>query len=281
MGECITCSVGLAPNRFLAKVASDMQKPDGLVILTAADLPGRLLDLELRDLPGIGRRMEPRLHAVGIRSMRELWEASREEMHHAWGGVVGDRFWMALHGEPSEDEPEQDPKSIGHSHVLSPELRKPPQAAIVLRRLLLKAASRLRRSNHRATEMSVSIRVEDGPRCEAHQRFSAVNDSLALTEVMRRLWENVMHQARWPRVKKVAVTLSGLESLTQPQQLDLFTQGEDPRQRRESLSRVLDAINKKHGRDSIVVGFTPDTVRTFSGSKIAFNRIPDREEFKE
>lgn len=281
LGECITCSVGLAPNRFLAKVASDMQKPDGLVIFTAADLPGRLLDLELRDLPGIGRRMEPRLHAEGIRTMRELWEASREDMHRAWGGVVGDRFWMALHGEPSEDEPEQDPKSIGHSHVLSPELRKPPQAAIVLRRLLLKAASRLRRSGHRATEMSVSIRLEAGPRCEARQRFAAVNDSLALTEVMRQLWENVMHQARWQRVKKVAVTLSGLESLTQPQQLDLFSQGEDPRQRRESLSRVLDAINKKHGRDSIVIGFTPDTVRTFSGSRIAFNCIPDQEEFKE
>ncbi|MFM7605594.1 MAG: Y-family DNA polymerase [Prosthecobacter sp.] len=281
MGECITCSIGLAPNRFLAKVASDMQKPDGLVFLTAADLPGRLLDLELRDLPGIGRRMEPRLHAVGIRTMRELWEASREDMHHAWGGVVGDRFWMALHGEPSEDEPEQDPKSIGHSHVLSPELRKPPQAAIVLRRLLLKAASRLRRANHRATEMRVSLRMEDGQRGEASQRFPAVNDSLALTDVMRRLWESVMQQTRWQRVKKVAVTLSGLESLTQPQQLDLFARGEDSRQRRESLSRVLDDINKKHGRDSIVIGFTPDTVRTFSGSKIAFNRIPDREEFKE
>jgi DNA polymerase-4 len=281
MGECITCSIGLAPNRFLAKVASDMQKPDGLVFLTAADLPGRLLDLELRDLPGIGRRMEPRLHAVGIRTMRELWEASREDMHHAWGGVVGDRFWMALHGEPSEDEPEQDPKSIGHSHVLSPELRKPPQAAIVLRRLLLKAASRLRRSNHRATEMRVSLRMENGLRGEASQRFPAVNDSLALTDVMRRLWESVMQQTRWQRVKKVAVTLSGLESLNQPQQLDLFARGEDSRQRRESLSRVLDDINKKHGRDSIVIGFTPDTVRTFSGSKIAFNRIPDREEFKE
>lgn len=281
MGECITCSIGLAPNRFLAKVASDIQKPDGLVFLTAADLPGRLLDLELRDLPGIGRRMEPRLHAVGIRTMRELWEASREDMHHAWGGVVGDRFWMALHGEPSEDEPEQDPKSIGHSHVLSPELRKPPQAAIVLRRLLLKAASRLRRSNHRATEMRVSLRMENGLRGEASQRFPAMNDSLALTDVMRRLWESVMQQTRWQRVKKVAVTLSGLESLTQPQQLDLFARGEDSRQRRESLSRVLDDINKKHGRDSIVIGFTPDTVRTFSGSKIAFNRIPDREEFKE
>ncbi|MEZ5386738.1 MAG: hypothetical protein R3F13_14595, partial [Prosthecobacter sp.] len=56
IGECITCSIGLAPNRFLGKVASDMQKPDGLVTLLAEDLPGRLLDLKLRDLCGIGRQ---------------------------------------------------------------------------------------------------------------------------------------------------------------------------------------------------------------------------------
>jgi DNA polymerase-4 len=225
--------------------------------------------------------MEPRLNAVGIRTMHDLWNASREDMHRAWGGVVGDRFWLALHGGPVEDEPERDPKSIGHSHVLSPELRRPPEAAIVLRRLLLKAASRLRRAGHRATEMSVSVRVEDGPRCQAHERFGPVSDSIELIAVLQRLWDKIMRQARWQRVKKVAVTLNGLESLTQPQQLDLFSGGQDTRHRRESLSRVLDAINKKHGRDAIVIGFTPDTVRTFSGSKIAFNRIPDREEFKE
>lgn len=285
MGECITCSVGLAPNRFLAKIASDMEKPDGLVVLTAGELPGRLLDLELRDLPGVGRRMEPRLHAVGIRTMRQMWEASRGDLHRAWGGVVGDRFWMALHGEPSEDEVEQDPKSIGHSAVLAPEMRRPPEAAVVMRRLLLKAASRLRRSGHRTTEMSLSVRLEEGPHHEAHRRFDGIADSIALLRIMQELWDAVMGRARYQRLKKIGVTLQGLESLTQPQQLDLFSSNEEAkmpsRPRREALSRVLDEINQRHGRDSVVIGFTPDKVRSFSGPKIAFNRIPDAEEFKE
>lgn len=282
VGECITCSIGLAPNRFLGKVASDMQKPDGLVVLLKEELPGRLLELELRDLPGIGRRMEPRLQACGIRTMRELWDASHEMLHTAWGGVCGDRFWHALHGGPSEDDQPPEKRSVGHSHVLSPEMRIPPQAGVVARRLLLKAASRLRRLKYRATHLHLSIRTEEGSRFEAQSKFEAVSDSIALIATLSRLWENVMRQARWQRVKKVSVTLHGLEAESLPQQLQLFGQEEvAARAQREVLSRVLDEINQKRGRDSVVIGFTPDTVRTFSGPKIAFTRIPDREEFKE
>ena len=283
VGECITCSVGLAPNRFLAKVASDMQKPDGLVVLLADELPGRLLELELRDLCGIGRRMEPRLHACGIRTMQDLWEAERETLHRAWGGVCGDRFWHALHGGPSEDDPPAQHRTLGHSHVLAPELRTPPQAGIVARRLLLKAASRLRRMEYRATHLHLSVRTEDGPRSEAQAKFAPACDSIVLGRVLSELWQRVMQQARWQRLKKVSVTLMGLEAESQPQQLDLFVSTAEAatRERREHLSRVLDKINQKRGRDSVVIGFTPNTVRTFSGTKIAFTRIPDREEFQE
>lgn len=283
VGECITCSIGLAPNRFLGKVASDMQKPDGLVVLRADELPGRLLELELCDLPGIGRRMEPRLRACGVRTMRELWEADREVLHHAWGGVCGDRFWHALHGGPTEDDQPPERRTVGHSHVLAPELRTPPQAGIVARRLLLKAASRLRRVCCRATHLHLSVRTEDGPRFEAQAKFESVCDSIGLVRVLAELWERVMKQARWQRVKKVSVTLYGLEAQTRPQQLELFPTGidEETRKRREHLSDILDKINQKQGRDSVVIGFVPDTVRTFSGTKIAFTRIPDRAEFKE
>jgi DNA polymerase-4 len=283
VGECITCSIGLAPNRFLGKVASDMQKPNGLVILRAEELPGRLLELELRDLPGIGRRMEPRLHACGIRTMKELWEADREVLHHAWGGVCGDRFWHALHGGPTEDDQPPEKRTIGHSHVLAPELRTPPQAGIVARRLLLKAASRLRRMGYRATHLHLSVRSEEGPSFESQTKFEAVCDSIMLVRVLADLWQRVMRQAHWQRVKKVSVTLFGLESGTRPRQMNLFPVpvDEETRARREHLSHILDKINQKRGRDSVVIGFTPDTVRTFSGTKIAFTRIPDREEFQE
>jgi len=283
VGGCITCSIGLAPNRFLGKVASDMQKPDGLVILRADELPGRLLELELCDLPGIGRRMEPRLHACGIRTMRELWDAEREMLHHAWGGVCGDRFWHALHGGPTEDDQPVKKRTVGHSHVLAPEMRTPPQAGVVARRLMLKAASRLRRMHYRATHLHLSVRVEDGPRFESQAKFEPVCDSIVLARVLAELWQRVMRQARWQRVRKVSVTLFGLEADAQPRQLELFSSliDEETRARREQLSRILDRINQKRGRDSVVIGFTPDTVRTFSGTKIAFTRIPDREEFQE
>lgn len=283
VGGCITCSIGLAPNRFLGKVASDMQKPDGLVILRADELPGRLLELELSDLPGIGRRMEPRLHACGIRTMRELWDAGREELHQAWGGVCGDRFWHALHGGPTEDDQPVQKRTVGHSHVLAPEMRTPPQAGVVARRLMLKAASRLRRMHYRATHLHLSVRTEDGPRFEAQAKFEPACDSIVLARVLAELWPRVMRQARWQRVRKVSVGLFGLEADARPRQLELFSPliDEETRARREQLSRILDRINQKRGRDSVVIGFTPDTVRTFSGTKIAFTRIPDREEFQE
>jgi len=282
IGECITCSIGLAPNRFLAKVASDMQKPDGLVVLLREELPGRLLELELSDLCGIGRRMEPRLHACGIRTLAELWQAERETLHRAWGGVCGDRFWHALHGGASEDDPPAKHRTLGHSHVLAPELRTPPQAGVVARRLLLKAASRLRRMKYRATHLHLSVRTEDGLRSEAQAKFEPACDSIVLARALAVLWEQVMKQARWQRVKKISVTLLGLQAEAQPQQLELFQAPDQAtRERREQLSHVLDKINQKNGRDAVVIGFTPDTVRTFSGTKIAFTRIPDREEFQE
>jgi DNA polymerase-4 len=86
-------------------------------------------------------------------------------------------------------------------------------------------------------------------------------------------------------VLKIAVTLHGLEPADAPEQLDLFpslglTVTAD-RERRERLSQVLDDINQKFGRDSLALGFLPDAVKTFSGTKIAFTRIPDASEFHE
>ena len=75
VGECLTCSIGLAPNVFLGKVGSDIQKPDGLTVITQGNLPGVLLGLELQDVHGIGARMEQRLNRAGIFTVADLWQA--------------------------------------------------------------------------------------------------------------------------------------------------------------------------------------------------------------
>ncbi|TDU64248.1 DNA polymerase-4 [Prosthecobacter fusiformis] len=284
VGEVITCSVGIATNRYLAKVASDLTKPDGLEVVRVEDLPGRLAHLKLTDLPGIGRNMEPRLHEAKIHTFLDLWQATPRELHRVWGGVGGDRFWHQLHGGDLDDVPVQN-RSIGHSHVLSPEFRQPPEAAIVSKRLLLKAASRLRRMGYRATQLSLSVRAESTLRGEAHQRFLPVSDSFALTKTLNVLWPEAMDQIGWSRVKKIGVTLHGLEANSAPQQMDLFPELGSPIiadvERRDKLSKIMDDLNQEYGRDSIALGFAPDSVKSFSGTKIAFTRIPERQEFKE
>src|SRR5438132_9853363 len=73
LGECLTCSIGLAPNVFLGKVGSDLQKPDGLVVITKDAPPEILIGLDLQEIYGIGARMEQRLHHAGIVTVEQLW----------------------------------------------------------------------------------------------------------------------------------------------------------------------------------------------------------------
>src|ERR1700691_3583524 len=118
VGQTLRCSIGLAPNRYLAKIASDMDKPDGLVALTSDLLPGALSQLTLRDLPGVGARMEKRLRESGIETMSQLLALDRERLNHAWGGVGGDKLWYWLRGEDFHDAELDHQKSISQSHVL-------------------------------------------------------------------------------------------------------------------------------------------------------------------
>ena len=83
VGPRVTCSMGVASNRWLAKVASAMDKPDGLTVLDA--LPGRLLELDLEDLPGVGGRVRARLHRAGIDTVSALWAARPRALRAVWG----------------------------------------------------------------------------------------------------------------------------------------------------------------------------------------------------
>jgi DNA polymerase-4 len=274
--------IGVAQNRYLAKVATNLEKPDGFTLIAPSDLPRKLYALKLRDLPGIGPHMERRLQMAGINDMPALWALEPKRMRKIWGSVWGEKMWYLLRGVDLPEE-ETHRNSIGHSHVMAPELRDPAKAAYVARRLTLKAASRLRRLGYFASVFTLSARLEAGRRLSWEARTYRAQDSLTFLHLLQEGWATVAREARGARVKKVSVTLHGLTAdVSQPELFDALP-GVDLRARAkaERLSRALDKINHRFGRDSALVGMLPSQGKSFSGTKIAFTRIPDVEEFLE
>jgi DNA polymerase IV len=293
LGEYVRCSIGVASNRYLAKVATDLQKPDGFTILLPSSIPSRLFELQLRDLPGIGRNMEVRLNKAGIYTMPDLWHLSADQMRGIWGGVGGTRMWHLLRGADLP-EIETHRRSIGHSHIMAPDLRVPAQAFFVARRLVTKAASRLRRMEYYATTLSFSARLENpsytekGRYVEDYASCWRAQDNLTFLQMLTQIWRRIIYKLRASginhiRFKKISITLHGLESATELK-IDLLSNETNERYNRlkyENISHAMDKINKRFGRDTVSIGMLPSQGRSFAGTKIAFTRIPDMEEFLE
>lgn len=279
VGACIRSSVGIGPNRFLAKTASNLEKPDGLQLLYSEDVPARLLHLEPGDLVGIGYGMQQRLARAGIFTIEQLYTLSPKHMRTLWGSVQGERFWYLLRGVELETLPTKR-STVGHSHVLEPGWRETRRAREVMRRLLLKAASRLRRLGYYATQMSLSLRIEHGPRIGETACFYRSCDNMNLQREAFALWDALMDKHQPQRLKKVSVTLHGLihADALQP---ELFAERTQRYRRLEKASLAMDELNNRFGRDTITMGSLPRKVRCFSGTKIAFTRIPLAEEFYE
>lgn len=275
VGECLLCSIGIAPNRFLAKVATDMKKPDGLIFIHQEELPQKLYSLKLRDLPGIGANMELRLKSHGIFDMKTLYSLDASRMRKVWGSVEGEKMWHQLRGVDLPDR-ETQRRSLGHSRVLAPELRSPEKARIVGRRLTTKAASRLRRMGLVASKMSLSIYLEEDVFSELHLPCDSADDNLTFLSLFQEMWDQILHLSGVLRIKKVSINFSKLEK-SGCQQYDFFV---DPsKEKRKKISQAIDSINLKYGKDAI--SFGPLLNNSSSETKIAFTRIPEKQEFSE
>ena len=279
IGAYVRCSIGVAPNKYLAKVATDLKKPDGFTILKANEIETRLFDLQLHDLPGIGRNMEARLHKHGIFTVPQLWQLSPKHMRAIWHSVWGEKLWYMLRGHNIPDL-ETNRSTVGHSHVLAPELRPVGEAYYVMRRLTMKAASRLRRLGYDARSMHIAVRDDEGRRFQLDTRFPAASDTHFMLHVMHALWKALLTQHNIKRVKKVSVSMHGLTKREESEQLVLLDDAER-HVKQDKVSTAMDAINQRFGRDTILQGMLPSQGKGFSGTKVAFTRIPDMQEFQE
>ena len=261
VGECITSSVGVAPNHFLAKLATDMMKPDGLVILESSDLPHRLFDLKLTEFCGINYRTKIRLNAAGIFTGKDLVLASEKKLRQAFGGVVGERFYHRLRGEPGNDDSQVD-KSLSHSHVLPPEHRTEKGCRDVLLRLLHKASARLRANGLWATHMSIYVKGMSKS-WGVQTALAPSQDSVTMTNYFLEMWAS--HD--FERPLQVGVVFTGL---LKPEQVtpSLF----DPTVERSAFNSAIDTVNKKFGKHKVFLAGLEKAKNT-ADEKIAFQKV--------
>mgnify|MGYP001794541252 CR=1 FL=1 len=278
-GEYLTCSIGLAPNQFLAKVAAEMNKPDGLIILRPEDLPGRLFDLSLTDLPGISQNMERRLQSANVNTVGELWNLSPKHARKIWNNVEGERMWASLRGY-AVSRPETERRMFGHGRILSADWRNPEKARDCLRLLTVKAARRLRREHYTAQSLSISLGLPDKRRWGRETQFFPARDDHTFLTEMNRLFDLGCAVTKARHFKKVSVMLHGIHPEGQTSE-DLFEQAEQrsKRARWETLTDVMDDLNSRSGECIVSLGLTKEPPGGYAGAKIAFGRVPDLNDF--
>jgi DNA polymerase-4 len=279
VGESMRTSIGIAPNTLLGKLASDMHKPNGLTVLEQSDIPSKLLHLKPSAITGVGPRMVQRLEKAKIVTMADLYAAPRDVLHTVWGGVGGTEMYDKLRGQwygPRVTIP----RTLGHSHVLPPDMRHAEGAWNVLNRLTQKAAMRLRKQGFYAMGMSVHVQgrrqtgystgYKAGGQEEA--KFCETQDTAFLLRVLSRLWRRGL--AQFPAPVAVGMTLFGLVPTSQ--HTPTLFEEKKPATKRDGLSSMVDKINRLYGKNALYFASAHQAL-DHAPMRIAFNRIPDIE----
>jgi DNA polymerase-4 len=254
LGVALRCSIGLAPNCYLAKTAADLCKPDGLTILLKKDLPQALYCMKLRDVVGISHAMEHRLHRHGITAVEQLCRLSSQQMREIWGSVQGETMWYWLHGEDWKEKPDSPRRSIGKQHVLAPKYRTREQAYLVGLKLLSNAAIKLRRLNLWARGIGITVafthwgkEVKDAATpsgWNAHRNIHACRDTMTLQDHFRALWQEC------PANTPVHVGVWLFDLIPD----ELHTLGFFDDEKRETVSSTMDQINRRYGQHMVYLG---------------------------
>lgn len=238
----LTCSVGIAPNKLLAKLASEMKKPDGLTIIRPEEVPAILQNLPVGELCGIGRQTSRQLALLGITTCGQLATFPREILRRKFG-IVGDQLVRMAQG--LDDSPviaaadEEEVKSIGHSTTLAQDLSDRSAISVVLLQLAEMVGRRSRRYALAGRTLTLTVRYADFTTFsrQAKQSRSMTLSADIYHAALKILDTIVLEQP----VRLLGITLSGWDDAGQ--QLPLFS--EDGREQR--MTAAMDSVNNRLG----------------------------------
>jgi nucleotidyltransferase/DNA polymerase involved in DNA repair len=246
----LTASAGVAPNKFLAKIASDLKKPDGLVVVEPDAIESFLVDLPVSRLWGVGPKTEERLREMGLHTIGAVRARKRDELTQMLGAGLGSHIHALALGEDDRPVvPNWEPKSISNETTFEEDTRDRELLVKTIRRLAESVGRRLRRENYRARKVTLKIRLEP---FETHTRQVSVKRPVDTDEEITRLALSLFDQfSLQRRIRLIGVgTGEIVRPGDGPTQLGLF----DEPSKESAIDRTVDAIRERFGDDLIQRG---------------------------
>jgi DNA polymerase-4 len=205
----LTCSVGIAPNKLLAKIASDLQKPDGLTVITENDITARIWPLPVRKLTGVGPKTEARLKAMGVAFIGELAARSKEELIDQFGDSYG--IWLYESSRGIDDRPlvtHWEPRSLSRETTFERDVADWQVLARTLVELEKEIVADILKRGYRAKTVTIKIRFSD---FETHTRAHTLAATDSQDAIRRAAFECMKRIEFKKKVRLIGIRLSGLE----------------------------------------------------------------------
>jgi DNA polymerase-4 len=254
IGKSLQFSAGIGSNHLLAKIAGKLEKPNGMQWLSPENMPNRLAEISLNDLPGITKGILYKVNAAGIYSIPEIYNLDPMHARKIWGSIEGERFVRLLHGE---NIPLGIPKrgGYGNSKMLAPENRTLKNSYFVSRWLIEKSVARLRRDNYTASQFTLFIGIQK-PKGHWVQSVKThySQDIAHFLDINRGLWLAMYARERPYSISSIFIQLRNILPLSKRPSEMFLPMDMAKQNQREHLSKTIDTINCRFGASTVTYG---------------------------
>ncbi len=245
----LTCSVGVAPNKFLAKIASDMEKPDGLTLILPDKVPEFIDSLPVKKVPGVGKKMFRQLELLGIRTLGDVQQLPEKSLlKHL--GKFGKRLRTLSSGsDPSPVTPQAPHKSISSERTLAADTRD----VKLLKRYLLsqsgEVSKQLRKTGVNAK--TITLKIKDADFKTVTRRTTIAIPTQSSKTIYKHAAQLMDDYKITKKIRLIGVGTSGFSSVSASVQMGLFDTHAETRDDWEKIDKALDSISKKFGKDLV------------------------------